>query len=123
MTRQTSSMQVQPGESQPGAAYAGPVPDAAQPDLATLAAPPPAAATPEEWAGYLEQLATLACGTGVYVKPPPLSTEARAWALGQDTEEALVRELKDVRQNGGQKLSELIQELEQGQHDREPTAT
>ena len=123
MTRQTSSMQVQPAESQPGAAYAGSIPDATHPNLATLPAPPTAAATPEEWAGYLEQLTALARGTGVYVKQPPLSAEVRAWALGQDTEEALIRELKDVRQNGGQKLSELIQELEQGQHDREPTAS
>jgi hypothetical protein len=51
----------------------------------------------------------------------PLSSDLREWALRQTTEEEIVAELKEVRDNGGQTLAELIEELEQGLHDREPT--
>jgi hypothetical protein len=48
-----------------------------------------------------------------YRLPPDL----REWALRQATEEEIVAGLKEVRENGGMELGELIDELTQGLQD------
>jgi hypothetical protein len=45
------------------------------------------------------------------------------WALQQATDEEVVAGLKDMRENGGTELGDVIQKLKQKRRDRERTNT
>jgi hypothetical protein len=80
---------------------------------------------PRRWRWYA------AGDAGGRTKPQPIADQAcrhhnrtaKMWALQQATDEEVVAGLKDMRENGGTELGDVIQKLKQKRRDRERTNT